>query len=146
MLRRLCTMVKIPDLESCSLTIYDVKDQLKQFIYDRSSEAIALGEKQRDNIKSKQQLVDRQAFIRDTFIKSIGGIPSYSKPPQATVTGIVECDGFVIEKIIFESRPNVFVSSNLYLPEGMTSPRGAVLFLSGHHDEAKHHPEYQTVC
>ncbi|MDO8682933.1 MAG: acetylxylan esterase, partial [Armatimonadota bacterium] len=46
----------------------------------------------------------------------------------------------------FESRPNTFVTANLYLPDGITEPRGAVLFLCGHHQQAKHEPEYQIVC
>jgi cephalosporin-C deacetylase-like acetyl esterase len=38
------------------------------------------------------------------------------------------------------------VTANLYLPHGITQPRGAVLFLSGHHAEAKHVAQYQVVC
>nr|WP_231571609.1 hypothetical protein [Paenibacillus sp. VKM B-2647] len=48
--------------------------------------------------------------------------------------------------MIFESRPNTFVTANVYIPDGIASPRGAVLFLCGHHERAKHHEEYQKVC
>ena len=42
-----------------------------------------------------------------------------------------------IEKVIFESRSKIYVTCNLYVPNGITSPRGAVLFASGHADTAK---------
>jgi cephalosporin-C deacetylase-like acetyl esterase len=138
--------MKIQELENYRLRIYDVKDQLKRFIYDRSKEAFSLGDKARDAIQSREELEIRQALIREKFIESIGGLPSSDTPLNAVVTGTVPCSGFKIEKIIFESRPNVFVTANLYIPEGISSPRGAVLFLCGHHEQAKHHPEYQTVC
>jgi cephalosporin-C deacetylase-like acetyl esterase len=138
--------LEIQDLENYSLSIYDVKDQLKQYVYNRSNDAFSSGDKARDDIESKKQLENRQAYIRKKFIEAIGGLPASDTPLNAKITGTVECDGFKIEKVIFESRPNTFVTSNLYIPDGVTSPRGAVLFLSGHHDQAKHHPEYQTVC
>jgi cephalosporin-C deacetylase-like acetyl esterase len=58
----------------------------------------------------------------------------------------MECDGFSLEKVVFEARPGVFVTANLYLPDGIESPRGAVQFLCGHAYEAKQYPEYQIVC
>lgn len=48
--------------------------------------------------------------------------------------------------MIFESRPKSYVTANLYIPEGVKEPRGAVLFLCGHLKEAKCHEEYQIVC
>jgi len=128
------------------LTFYDVKDQLKQYIYNRSTLAFKKGDEDRDKIKTKEDVKKRQDYIRKSFISAIGGLPSSDTPLNANITGTIECDGYKIEKIIFESRPNTFVTSNLYIPEGISTPQGAVLFLSGHHNQAKHHPEYQTVC
>ncbi|MCZ8512156.1 acetylxylan esterase [Paenibacillus filicis] len=138
--------MKIQQLENYRITIYDVKDQLKRFIYDRSKQAFSEGDKTRDSIQSKEELEARQAMIRKKFIESIGGLPSSNTPLNAVVKGVVHCRGFKIEKVIFESRPDTFVTTNLYIPDGISEPRGAVLFLCGHHELAKHHPEYQAVC
>ncbi|NSW91442.1 MAG: prolyl oligopeptidase family serine peptidase [Firmicutes bacterium] len=126
--------------------IYDFKDQLKRFIYKRSDEAFAQGDIFRDAIKTREELEKRAAYMREKFIESIGGLPPGDTPLNPRITGIIDCDGFRIEKVFFESRPGTYVTANLYIPDGITSPRGAVLFLCGHHKQAKHTDEYQVVC
>ena len=125
---------------------YDVRTQLQQFLYDRSNEAFAAGDAARDAIKTPAELHARRDRLRAKFIEGLGGLPSSDTPLNARVVGIVNCDGFRIEKVIYESRPGAYVTANLYVPDGITSPRGAVLFLCGHHGDAKHAPEYQIVC
>lgn len=120
--------------------------QLKDYIYDRSRRHFAAGDAQRDALKSPDDVRRRQAAVRQAFIAGIGGLPSSDTPLNARVTGTVEGDGFTIEKVIFESRPKNYVTANLYLPKQRTGRTPAVLFLCGHHTEAKQHPQYQTVC
>jgi len=138
--------MKIRDLEQYRVTMYDVKAQLKRAIYRLSEEAFARGDRDRDAIRSGEQLEARKTLMREKLIESLGGLPPLDTPLNAQVTGTVRCDGFRIEKIIFESRPHTYVTCNLYLPDGLSGPQGAVLFLCGHHDMAKHQPEYQSVC
>ena len=125
---------------------YDVKDQLKRHIYNRSESAFAVGDKNRDAVKSKEDLKRRQELIRRQFIKAIGGLPPANTPLNVRNVGMIKENDFRIEKIIFESRPRCFVTANLYIPDDISKPRGAVLFLCGHHELAKHVPEYQIVC
>ncbi|HEV7215565.1 MAG TPA: acetylxylan esterase, partial [Chloroflexota bacterium] len=54
--------------------------------------------------------------------------------------------GFSIEKVIFQSQPEVYVTANLYLPARLSGPTGAVVFACGHGETAKAHPTYQAVC
>jgi len=126
--------------------LYDVRSQLQQFVYKRSEEAFAAADAARDAIRTPEALATRQAWIRERFIECLGGLPASDTPLNARTVGIIECDGFRTEKVIFESRPKVVVTANLYLPDGITAPRGAVLFVCGHHDQAKHQDEYQVVC
>lgn len=67
-------------------------------------------------------------------------------PLNAKVTGVIEEPGLRIEKIIFESRPKVYVTANLYMPEKRKKPCGAVLFQLGHSDIGKSDPQYQRVA
>jgi pimeloyl-ACP methyl ester carboxylesterase len=46
---------------------------------------------------------------------------------------------------LYESQPRLFVSANLYVPEGR-GPFPAVLFQSGHSWEGKAYPSYQRCC
>ncbi|HRJ72137.1 MAG TPA: prolyl oligopeptidase family serine peptidase [Terrimicrobiaceae bacterium] len=124
---------------------YDVRDQLRGHVYERSMSAFREGDAARDRITEPAHLLERQQFICETFVRSLGGLPKGGSLNAQTV-GRVDGDGFHIEKVIFESRPKHFVTANLYLPEGVRSATGAVLFLCGHHEQAKHAAEYQAVC
>lgn len=137
----------IREAESVSPSeFYDVSSQLPRFLARRSEEALAAGDAAREAINSLEQLRARQELMRREFIACLGGLPPSDTPLKARTVGTISCDGFSIEKVIFASRPGIFVTANLYLPDGITSPRGAVLFLCGHHYEAKQNPEYQAVC
>jgi hypothetical protein len=125
---------------------YNVSDQLQRHVYGRSERAFARGEAARDAIKTRKELAARQKAVREHFLASIGGLPPMDTPLEARTVGVVKVGGFRIEKVLFQSRPGHYVTANLYLPAGLDGPRGAVQFLCGHHMQAKHQPEYQTVC
>jgi hypothetical protein len=138
--------MKTGDLEQFQLDIYDVKDQLKQLIYSRSLEAFAAGDRARDEIATVDDLQRRQRFVRDSFIRSLGGLPASDLPLNPQTAGTVKGGGYTIEKVMFESRPQQWVTANLYLPDQLTAPSAAVLHLCGHNPMAKHSDLYQTVA
>lgn len=138
--------IQMLEMSSPGNYFFDVKDQLRRFVYGRSEEAFAKGDSDRDAVKTPQELEERVSFMRRKFVEGLGGLPSMNTPLNPRIVGTIECDGFRIEKVIFESRPGTFVTANLYIPDGMTSPGGAVLFVCGHHMQAKHADEYQIVC
>src|SRR5205807_8170970 len=59
--------------------------------------------------------------------------------------GTLDRDGYRIEKLIFQSRPAVWVSSNVYVPSG-DGKRPAVLAVHGHHAWARIDPAVQAYC
>lgn len=138
--------LKAKELERYTITVHDVKDQLKKHIYQRSLEAFELGDQARDELTNGEQVEARGLFFREKLVEAIGGLPPCDTPLNPKITGSLLCTGYHIEKIIFESRKETFVTANMYIPEGITAPRGAVLFLCGHDEQAKHSEEYQTVC
>lgn len=87
----------------------------------------------------------RQDQVRATLWRLIGGQPERT-PLNPRTTGSLEREGYKVDKIIYESRPNLFVSANLYVPTTGTGPFPAVLFQSGHYWEAKAYPSYQRCC
>jgi hypothetical protein len=125
---------------------YDVKDQLKRHIYDRSFALFEKGDKDRDDLATREEVEARRERLRAAFIEAIGGLPPMDTPLNPRKCGEVACDGFRIEKIIIESRPKAYVTTNLYIPDGVTSPRGAVLFMCGHSPLSKGYQQYQMVC
>lgn len=51
---------------------------------------------------------------------------------QATVTGKVDQDEFVVENLHFQSMPGLYVTANLYRPARQDGPLPAVLYVCGH--------------
>jgi dienelactone hydrolase len=87
----------------------------------------------------------RQKWVRATLWKLIGGMPERT-PLNARTTASFERDRHKVEKIVYESRPGLFVSANLYTPKSGNGPFPAVLFQSGHYNEGKANPNYQRCC
>jgi dienelactone hydrolase len=65
-------------------------------------------------------------------------------PLKARTVRILQRDGYEIEHVIFESRPRVFVTANLYLPAGVARPVPAVTWLCGHSLNGKAYKNYQN--
>jgi dienelactone hydrolase len=64
---------------------------------------------------------------------SLGRFPSPSPALRTWTTRSVEGDGFRIENVLFESRPGVLVTANLYLPSPRRDRMPAVLIVHSHH-------------
>lgn len=56
---------------------------------------------------------------------------------RARTVGTLDRDDYVIERVIFESRPNFPVTANLYIPRVADFPAPGVLIPSGHSKEGK---------
>jgi dienelactone hydrolase len=80
---------------------------------------------------------DRHArFIGDSMAEWTGTFPERT-PLRARTTGRIQRDRYILEKVIFESRPNFLVSANLYLPTKNSGPHPAILNVIGHSPEGK---------
>jgi cephalosporin-C deacetylase-like acetyl esterase len=93
-------------------------------------------------IQTAEALKKRQDELRQKFIQALGGFPEKT-PLNAQVVGTSKQDGFRVERVIYESRPNHHVTANLYLPEGK-GPFAAVLVPCGHTTNGK--IGYQRHC
>jgi len=87
----------------------------------------------------------RQAWVRETFWKLVGGQPEQT-PLNARTIGRFERTGYAVEKVIYESRPGLVVSANLYIPKTGNPPYPGVLFQMGHSILGKAYAPYQKCC
>ena len=126
--------------------LYDLKDQLRDYVYALSDKAFERGDSARDAVADKAGIEKRQEYIKECFVKAVGGLPEPSADLDAKITGTLRFDGYRVEKIIYKSRENVYVTANMYIPDGLNGKTGAVLFVCGHHQQGKHVAEYQIVC
>ncbi|MEO8593003.1 MAG: acetylxylan esterase [Candidatus Solibacter sp.] len=82
-------------------------------------------------IQSRAAAEKRQQQVRAKLLSMIGGLPTTNAPLNPRSNGTLQRDGFRIEKIVFESLPNFFVTANVYLPSGV-GPFPAVVMTPGH--------------
>lgn len=95
-------------------------------------------------IASPEELAAKQAEWRSAWLGAMGGLPEERTPLNARVTGVVECDGFRMENVVFESMPGVFVTAHLALPSdpSVRPPFPLVLMPLGHSDNGILNPRY----
>jgi dienelactone hydrolase len=95
-------------------------------------------------LKTPEDVRRRQDHLRAKFLEALGGFPERT-PLNAKVTGTLRRDGYRVEKVLYEVRPDLHVTANLYLPEGK-GPFPGILFPLGHYDNPKPAEEYQRSC
>lgn len=70
---------------------------------------------------------------REHLFEMLGLSPRPEKTPlNPVVTGTVEHDGFVVEKLYFQSRPGLYVTANFYRPKEVNEKLPAILYVCGH--------------
>lgn len=68
-----------------------------------------------------------------TLRASLGSFPAAPKDMRIEVTRKIEGDGFVIHNTLFETRPGLWVSANLYLPANPPAKMPGILIAHAHH-------------
>lgn len=96
-----------------------------------------------------KSLADWQKFRQEklTALKaSLGRIPEFpqKQSPVWHMTKQIEGDGFVIKCVLFESRPGIWVSGNLYSPAQPKEPMPGFVISHSHHT-SKTHGELQDM-
>ncbi len=95
-------------------------------------------------LRTPDDIRRRQQELKARFIESLGGLPART-PLNPRVVGTVRGDGFRVENVIYESRPDHHVTANLYLPDG-PGPFPGVLVPCGHSENGKAAEPYQRAC
>ncbi len=65
---------------------------------------------------------------------SLGSFPAPPKDLQVRVTRTLPGEGFRIENLVFQSRPGLFVTANLYVPEPRRDSMPGILICHSHHN------------
>ncbi len=91
---------------------------------------------------------DAEKYVRDVQerIRQCFGPEPERTPLNAKVTGVIERDAYKIEKVIFESRPEFFVTANLYVPTNRKHPLPGVVGSCGHSANGKAAEAYQSFA
>lgn len=97
------------------------------------AETTELTEAALSEVKTLDDWKAKKDQYRGQLFEMLGLDPRPEKTPlKATITGRVEHDEFVVEKLHFQSRPHLYVTANLYIPKERPEPLPAILYVCGH--------------
>ena len=95
-------------------------------------------------LKTKNDWENRQAEIRKVMEDIVGEFPAKT-PLNPVITGTIKRDGFVVEKIYFESRPGYYVTAALFRPTTKSGKLPAIIYCCGHSNNGFRNEAYQRV-
>ncbi len=120
------------------------------FLYHHlAGEAFDLLKKREDAVSELNSLAEwqqRQKFIKETLLDIVGPFPEKT-PLNAKVVRTVERDGYKIEHVVYESQPGFYVTSSMFIPEGIKKKgkAPAIVYCSGHTAEGYRSEVYLHV-
>ncbi len=83
--------------------------------------------------------------LRKNFEIAWGGFPATPCPLEPRKLGELQREGYRVEKILFQTRPGVWMTANTYVPD-RAGKLPAVLCVHGHWKGAKQDPVVQSRC
>ena len=119
-------------------------DMLEAHLAERLKQLDAGWDRKRGAIQTAEDLAARNAFIRQRLTEMLGGFPERT-PLNPVTAGALERDGYRIDKLSFESRPDFRVTANLYVPDGQ-GPFPGIIAPGGRHSLGRLDPGHQLAC
>lgn len=94
---------------------------------------------------SKSEWEKHKQALKLKIIEKTGVYTNHNLPAKMQETGHVQMDGFNIKNIMFQTRPDVYATASLYVPEGK-GPFPAVVVTHGHWPDARRSELFQSVA
>lgn len=97
--------------------------------------------------ESLQQWQARRAAVEPALRRALGFDPWPEKTPlEARITGRCDRETYVIENLLFQSKPHFYVTANVYIPKEAPRPLPAIVVTAGHAmQQGKNYDLYRTA-
>ncbi len=89
---------------------------------------------------------ERRTALRKSMFAAMGQFPEKPCELEAREVGVLKRPGYRIEKIVYQTWPDVWVSASAYVPEQSKGKSPAVLVVHGHWPWARRDPVVQARC
>ncbi len=122
----------------------ELPDMLLSYLAKKTSALADKWDQVRSKIQTGADVEVRNRFVRERIIEMLGGFPERN-PLNLIVVRVLERDGYRVENVMFQSRPNFWVTANLYVPTSGGGPFPGIISPCGHYPEARLYPEYQFL-
>lgn len=99
----------------------ELPDMLVSYLASRLNNLAETWDRKRALIQTAADVQDRNAFVRERFLDMLGPFPKRTSLNPITVKTL-EGNGNRIGNVMFQSRPNFWVTGNLYIPTTSKGP------------------------
>ena len=94
--------------------------------------------------RTKNEWDTYRVKLKNEIIKKTGALVHQNLPLNLKETGSVKMKGYTIKNIAFQTRPGIYATANLYIPDG-DGKFPAVIVMMGHSQEGRLYDKYQAV-
>lgn len=131
-------LIKPLQLLDVNLLSDRTREQLSQMLVKHAQERLEAANRRSSlewrQISSRDQWESYKRKCLEALRTSLGQFVVIPKNLHVRVTGTLPGDRFQVENLVFESRPGLWVSANLYLPDPLRASMPGILIGHSHHN------------
>ena len=122
-----------------------LRDMLRQYLLDSIRRLDERRRRRLASARSPAAIARLQTEVRANLAEMLGPLPEITAL-NSSHRGSLQREDYVVEKVVYESRPRFPVTANLYAPRHVEGRLPAVILLPGRVPEGKAHEPYQRFC
>ncbi len=118
-------------------------DMLLTWLVKQLNERASHWDGERQRLATPAAIERRNTEVRAAMWRMMHGQPQRT-PLAPVVAATLRREGYRVENVMFQSRPDFWVTGNLYVPEG-AGPFPGIISPCGHYADSRMNPEYQSA-
>lgn len=122
----------------------EMPDMLISYLARHLNQITASWDQKRALLQTATDVQARNRIVQENLLSMLGTFPPKT-PLEALTVKTVEKDGYRVENVMFLSRPNFWVTGNLYIPTRGRRRFPAILSPCGHYPLARMTSQYQSA-
>lgn len=122
----------------------EMPNMLEAYLVGTLNRLAASWDAKRALLQTASEVQNRNREVRGKFLSMLGEFPPKT-PLNAITVRTAEHDGYRVENIMFESRPDFWVTGNLYVPTATGRRFPAIISPCGHYSLARMTSQYQSA-
>jgi len=122
----------------------EMPDMLMSFLAGKLNRLASSWDQQRSRLKTAESVKERNAFVREKTLAMLGAFPTRCALADYVIS-VDHRDGYRVENVLFQSRPDFWVTGNLYVPAQSNGPFPGIISPCGHYPLARMLPQYQCA-
>jgi cephalosporin-C deacetylase-like acetyl esterase len=122
----------------------EMPDMLVSYLAGKLNRAAASWDEKRALLQTAADVQGRNRAVREKLLSMLGEFPAKAEL-DARIVRKTEKEGYRVENVMFLSRPDFWVTGNLYVPTAGKGRLPAIVSPCGHYPLARMTPQYQSA-